>query len=391
MNYWYLTCIPQASHRLDYAQSVSSLSIIEKIYIFGNIMQQEWKDNLLDSGAEFDNEERVSFAYTEHESHEPNVLTHNILCDLSSIGLIRVQGEDATTFLQNQLTNDINQVSATKGQLSAWCTPKGRALATFVIHQHDDIYYLALSADKVEVTLKRLRMYVMMSKVVLEDVRQQLIHFAVAGSNITQHLHDYGIEQLPEADYQVVQHNTLRIMRLPSATPHFEVYANAADIADAKGLWNALNAQADIAPVSDNAWRYLNIVSGLPMVNAASSEAWIPQMLNLQVIDGVSFTKGCFPGQEIVARLKYLGKNKRRLYRLLLETEQLPDTGTLIIAEDEPTEAGKVLNAALNPDGQVEVLAVLKIAMAENKALYLAEQGGAAVTLLELPYAIDDE
>ena len=351
-------------------------------------MQQEWKDNLLDSGAEFDNEERVSFAHTEPE---PNVLTHNILCDLSHIGLIRVQGEDATTFLQNQFTNDINQVSATTGQLSAWCTPKGRALATFVIHQHDDAYYLALSADKVEVTLKRLRMYVMMSKVVLEDVRQQFIHIAIAGRTITQHLQDYGIEQLPEADYQVVQHNNMRIMRIPSAIPHFEVYANVADIAEAKNLWNTLNAKADVTPVSDNAWRYLNIVSGLPRVTAASSEAWIPQMLNLQVINGVSFTKGCFPGQEIVARLKYLGKNKRRLYRLLLDTKQLPDTGTLIVAEGEATEAGKVLNAALNPDGHVEVLAVLKIAMAESKTLYLAELGGVAVTVLELPYVIDSE
>jgi len=348
-------------------------------------MQQEWKDNLLDSGAEFDNIGCISFAHA-----EPNVHTDNILCDLSHRGLIRVQGEDATAFLQNQLTNDINQVSATRGQLSAWCTPKGRALATFVIHQHDDVYYLALSADKVEVTLKRLRMYVMMSKVVLEDVQQQSVHFALAGKGVPKHLNDYGIDQLPEADYEMIQHNNVRIMRLPSETPHFELYADVADIAAAKDLWNALRKNVDVTPVSDNVWRYLNIVSGLPRVNAASSEAWIPQMLNLQVIDGVSFTKGCFPGQEIVARLKYLGKNKRRLYRLLLDTEQLPDTGTLIAAENEPTEAGKVLNAALNPEGQVEVLAVLKIAMAENKMLYLAEQGGATVTVLELPYAIDD-
>lgn len=351
-------------------------------------MQQEWKDHLLDSGAEFDSTGRVSFSYT---GHEPTAQTHNILCDLSHIGLIRVQGDDATSFLQNQFTNDITHVTASQGQLSAWCTPKGRALATFVIHQQEAVYYLALSADKVEVTLKRLRMYVMMSKVVLEDVSQQQVHFAAAGSTITEYLNSYGFAQLPEADYQTAEHKGIHIMRLPSETPHFEIYADIDNIATAKDLWNTLHDNTDISLVSDNAWRYLNIVNGLPRVNAASSEAWIPQMLNLQVIDGVSFTKGCFPGQEIVARLKYLGKNKRRLYRLALASDQLPETGTLIVAENETTEAGKVLNTALNADGQVEVLAILKIAMAESKTLYLAEQGGTAVTVLELPYTIDDE
>lgn len=345
-------------------------------------MNQQWKDNLLAAGAEFDDEKNVSFGHAEQMY---NALGANVLCDLSHMSLIRVRGEDATPFLQNQFTNDINNISASKGQLSAWCTPKGRALATFVIHQHDHAYYLALSADKLEVTLKRLRMYVMRSKVELDDVSEQQVQFTVAGDGMTEKLNAYGVTALPEADYQTIQQDDLRIMRLPSATPHFVVYA---DVDAAKTLWNTLNTDENVTPVSDNASRYLNIVSGLPMVTAASSEAWIPQMLNLQVIDGVSFTKGCFPGQEIVARLKYLGKNKRRIYRLAVDTSQLPAIGDLIIAEGEA--AGKVLNAAFSPEGKVEILAVLKIAMVDSKALYFAEQGGAAITVLELPYAIDD-
>lgn len=346
-------------------------------------MQQEWKDNLLTSGAKFNDEGQISFG---HIKDEPSVLTHNILCDLSTIALIRVRGDDANSFLQNQFTNDINNISDSQGQLSAWCTPKGRALATFVIHQHDDAYFLALAADKLEVTLKRLRMYVMMSKVELEDVSSQLVHFAIAGSNIAEKLNAYGFEKLPEADYETVHYGHLRLMRLPNAMLHFEVYA---DFESGKALWNTLNLASDVSPVSDNAWRYLNIVSGLPMVTAASSEAWIPQMLNLQVIDGVSFNKGCYPGQEIVARLKYLGKNKRRLYRLAFNSSELPATGNKIVTKDH-IEAGKVLNMALNPEGKVEVLAILKIAMAESEALYLADQDDINVTILELPYTLDN-
>lgn len=355
-----------------------------------NRMQQEWKDNLLAAGAIINDDNQLSFGHSEPEPSALNESTHTI-CPLPQLGLIKVSGDDANSFLQNQFTNDINHVTANKGQLSAWCTPKGRALATFVIHQYNDDYYLALAADKLEASIKRLRMYVMRSKVTLDDVSQQVISFAVAGANIAEKLQDYGFDQTPEADYETVQHpqyDTLRVIRLPSATPHFVVYA---DVETAIALWNTLT-NADVIPVSDNAWQHLNIVSGLPLVTEASSEAWIPQMLNLQVINGVSFTKGCFPGQEIVARLKYLGKNKRRLYRLALDTSELPATGERIVTEDG-TEAGKVLNAAFNPEGKVEVAAVLKIAMADNvdsKALYLTEQGGAGVSVLDLPYAIEE-
>jgi folate-binding protein YgfZ len=160
------------------------------------------------------------------------------------------------------------------------------------------------------------------------------------------------------------------------------------DFEDAAKLWEKLHVRA--TPVSGEAWNYLNIASGLPVVTEASREAWVAQMLNLQIIDAISFKKGCFPGQEVVARLKYLGKTKRRLYRLEFATDVVPNIGESVIAEGEDAEAGQVVNAVLNPDGKVEVLAVLKIAMAD-RSLHLADSNGATGQILELPYATDDE
>ena len=134
--------------------------------------------------------------------------------------------------------------------------------------------------------------------------------------------------------------------------------------------------------------RYLNIVSGSPEITAASSEVWIPQMVNYIHLKGVDFKKGCYPGQEVVARLNYLGKTKRRMYRLQIDTDHLPVVGAEI-KSDKDAEAGKVLNAVFNADGKVEALAILKIADAINPLTLAAND--ATITLLDLPYSVSDE
>ncbi len=345
-------------------------------------MLQQWKQLLIDTGAEFADDKLVSFGNPDQERKASSQAS--VMCDLSHIGMIRVEGEDAADFLQNQLTNDIKFVTDSKAQLSAWCNPKGRTIATFIIHKRGDSYYLSLSADLIEYVLKRLRMYVMRSKVVLEDVTESIVHFGFAGSKIVEGWQSCCEGELVSDDYAVITTDNLSVIRIPGIEPRYEVVG---EFEDASQLWQKLNAR--VAPVSGDIWTYLNIASGLPVVTQASQEAWIPQMLNLQIIEGVNFQKGCFPGQEIVARLKYLGKNKRRVFRLEIATDEVPDVGELIIAEGEVAEAGKVLNAVLNPDGKVEVLAVLKIAMAD-KPLFLASAEGASAQVLELPFAVEE-
>lgn len=345
-------------------------------------MNQQWKKHLIESGAEFAGDVLVSYGNPDRERRIPP--QGDIICDLSHRGLISVSGEDATTFLQNQLTNDITHVTEEKGQLSAWCNPKGRVLATFVIHKNDDTYYLSLAADLVEFVLKRLRMYVLMSKVVLEDVGQSVICFGASGEHIEK---DWGMcckdKGLPKNDYEVVAADHLSVMRIPGSVPRFEIFG---ECDQAQELWRKLNVRA--ALVSAEAWTYQNIAAGIPHISEASMEAWIPQMLNLQIIDGVNFKKGCFPGQEVVARLKYLGKNKRRIYRMSFATDQMAEVDTVIVTAEKGDDAGKVLNAVINPDGDLEVLAVLKIANAEQ-SLCLGEQAGPVGTMLALPYEVD--
>lgn len=348
-------------------------------------MIKEWRQILEDSGAEFNEDgELESYGNPERERRIPP--QGDIICDLSHIGLIRVQGDDAAEFLQNQLTNDISLVTENKAQLSAWCNPKGRVIVTFLINQYAGAYYLSLSADLVEPVLKKLRMYVLRSKVELEDVTGKVVHFGTAGSHLEEDWDHCCDGELPQEDYDVATvMGDISMVKLPGGVARYKVFG---PVDSSIRLWNKLNVRA--APVSGGSWEYLNIAAGLPMVTAASSEAWIPQMLNLQLIGGVSFKKGCFPGQEVVARLKYLGKNKRRVYRLHFATDQAPAVGELVVTNGADGEVGKILNAVRNPEGKVEALAVLRIDLA-SQPLFLGAVDGPAGKVLELPFAVDED
>lgn len=356
-------------------------------------MNQDWKVFLQENGAEFvasssDNvtpEKLVSFG---HPGIEMQISSQDVLLsNASERGLIKVNGEDAESFLQNQLTNDIRNVTETSHQASAWCSPKGRIIANFRIFKRNGHFYLALSSDLIEHVMKKLRMYVMMSKVVIEDVTDQLVYFTFAGKNTDSLMQDMLEISIP-SDAETLQHNSVTLLRSVISdsenTTRFDIFVE--DINEAKALWTQCKEQA--TPVSGAGIRYLNIVSGSPEITAASSEAWIPQMVNYIHLKGVDFKKGCYPGQEVVARLNYLGKTKRRMYRLQIDTDHLPVVGAEI-KSDKDAEAGKVLNAVFNADGKVEALAILKIADAINPLTLAAND--ATITLLDLPYSVSDE
>jgi len=307
-----------------------------------------------------------------------------MLFDLSEQGLIKVSGEDAESFLQNQLTNDIHKVTETTHQASAWCNPKGRIIANFQIFMRGGYYYLSLSADLVEQVIKKLRMYVMMSKVTIDDLSGNMLHIGYKG-NLQKLLTD----DVPESPNQTLQYNNLSILRLADSEPRYEIFTD--NINDAKQLWEQCETHA--TTINNNGWNYLNIVAGLPNITKPSSEAWVPQMVNYIAIGGVDFKKGCYPGQEIVARLNYLGKSKRRMYRLKIgwnnDSNNLPNIGDAI-ASDTDKNAGKILNTAISPSGDIEALAIMKIAET-NSTLTLTNNSEASITLLDLPYSMDDE
>ena len=366
-------------------------------------MNPDWKAFLQGNGAEFisssdenseeepsenyQTEHLVSFKNTEGIDYESQISIQDVLlCNSSERGLIKVSGDDAETFLQNQLTNDIRNVTESNHQASAWCSPKGRIIANFQIFKKQGDFYLALSADLIPHVLKKLRMYVMMSKVTIEDITDSMIHFTFAGKNVDKLMSDF-LDITLNKDENVIHHETITLLHSSlsdSDVARFDTFVD--DLEQAKSLWNQCREVA--IPVSGSGTKYLNITAGKPEISVASTEAWIPQMVNYIQVDGVDFKKGCYPGQEVVARLNYLGKTKRRMYRVEIETDQLPEVGASIKSEKD-AQAGKVLNAVLKADGNVEALAILKIADATNPLTLAAND--AIISMLDLPYGVDDE
>jgi len=302
-----------------------------------------------------------------------------VLVELSDLSLIRVRGADALAFLNAQLSNDVRRVDDTHTQLAAWCNPKGRALALFrVLHRGDD-YLLQLPGTLQETVLKRLRMFVLRAKVVLDSADDEQVSFGLAGPRAEALLRE-ALGALPDEASDCVMRGDISVLRV-SATRYMVI----APVGDATGLWQRLRAAA--RPAAADRWAWLDIAAGVPQVYPETSEAFVPQMLNLELLGGVDFKKGCYPGQEIVARLHYRGGLKQRLFRLHADQEALP--GTPVYAPDLPGQAvGTVAVAAAAPGGGTDLLAVLSIASAARGALHVGTESGPLLRLLDLPYAM---
>ncbi len=348
-------------------------------------MISEWKDFLANAGAEFND---TGVAHYGSERRELKVaITGNVFADLSHYGLISAHGEDAGTFLQGQFTNDIRKVTNEHSQLTGLCNPKGRLLATFRALQRGDSYYLCLPGTMLEDVIKRLRMFVLRSKVTLEDVSDTFVHLGVSGDDAEQELRKFAGE-LPETVNAVVQAGDHTIIRVPGIHPSYEIFTS---VDDARQLWDRLNVQS--APIGANAWQLLDIQAGIPVISPQTREAFVPQMTNLQLIDGVSFKKGCYTGQEIVARMQYLGKLKRRMYRARVENAP-PLTGEeeIFVAGKAQQSVGRLVSVAPHPDGGYAMLAVLQIASAEgDNELHLGAVDGPLLELETLPYPFAED
>ena len=345
-------------------------------------MKPEWQDFLKNAGAEIDDGTVISFGNTEREQRIIN--TGLVVCDLSHLGLISVYGDDAATFLQGQLTNDIRNVSLHHIQLSAYCTPKGRMLANFRIFKREDTYYLHLTQELLESTLKRIRMFILMSKVTMENSSNALVRFGVSGPTAIEHLGE-AISDLPAQVDDVTQTDGYTVIRLPGIHPRFEIYG---ELEPMKELWGKLDVHA--APVGAGPWEMLDIQAGIPTICGATSEAFVPQMANMQVINGVNFQKGCYSGQEVVARMQYLGKLKRRMYRIHIDTGDTVASGEQLYAAGSSSGqgTGNIVSAQPDPEGGYQALAVIDINDAENHPLQLIDENGPVIKLLGLPYSI---
>jgi len=348
-------------------------------------MKTDWKTFLADSGAEFDTDRVAHFGNPELEREV--ALSGLVFADLSYQGVIAVHGADAGSFLQAQLSNDVRQLDDdSRSQLDAYCTPKGRMLGLMRVFRRGETYYLRLPMDTLEGVLQRLRMYVLRAAVTLEDATDNFIRIGVSGAVAADELLA-AAGGLPDGVDQAVHIGDLTILQVPGVQPRYEVYAYS--LAAARSLWDALNVRG--APVGEPAWRLLEILAGLPAVFAPTAELFVPQMANLERVNGVSFKKGCYPGQEIVARMQYLGTLKRRMYLGRIDTDASVSPGdALYSAADSEQPVGRIVDAQPHPDGGVAALAILQIKSAEVADACLAAPGGPPFVLQLLPYSFGD-
>ncbi|MDR9754761.1 folate-binding protein YgfZ [Pseudomonas sp. SZMC_28357] len=299
-------------------------------------------------------------------------------CTLSHEGVLAVRGVDAGKFLQGQLTCNLNYLSDTQSSLGARCTQKGRMQSSFRILLQGDGVLLAMASELLEAQLADLKKYAVFSKSKLTDESAAWVRFGVAHSDAV--LASLGLT-LPADTDSVARHEQLIAIRV--SPERAELWAPADQTETIKA-----NLAAQLPEGSLNQWLLGQIRAGIGQVMPATRELFIPQMLNLQAVGGVSFKKGCYTGQEIVARMQYLGKLKRRLYRLQLATDDVPEPGTPLFSPNHGSSIGEVVIAA-RAEKTIELLAVLQAEAAEGGSLHLGALEGPGLQLLDLPYALD--
>jgi folate-binding protein YgfZ len=340
-------------------------------------MNQTWQEHLARCGAVSEGKSVTHFGNQEKEQEA--VRSGTVLMDLSAYDVIKFSGEDTQTFLQGQLTNDIRLATPDRSQYSGYCTPKGRMLATFLIWRDDEGYNLQLPASLREAIQKRLSMFILRSKVKARDASDETVRIGIAGAHADQALRRV-YPDLPQEPNAVAAHGSDIIIALPGG--RYEIVASPEKAA---ALWDTLTQEA--TPVGSSWWTWFDIQAGVPTVTPSTQEEFVPQMVNYELIGGVNFQKGCYPGQEIVARTQYLGKLKRRMY--LAHTDAAPAVGQPLYSPDMQEQSiGMIVNAHASPLGGHDVLAVIQSSSQEAGEIHLGSLDGPQLRFLELPYTL---
>ncbi len=345
-------------------------------------MNAQWQEFLARQGGVF------SHGVVRHFGDEARALQAaaggNVLCDLGHVGVIHANGEDLRDFLQGQISADTRLVGPQYSCIAAWCNPKGRVLTMMRIVCTAHGWLLLVPAPLLGDTLKRLGMYVLRARVTLRDASAEIVCAGFAGMNAAAHLRStFGA--LPQHAGDSVRSGTLVAIRIGGEHPRFIVTGAAPDV---QGLWE--QCSADATPVGAGPWEWMDICAGIPCIGEATREQFIPQMLNLQALGAVSFDKGCYTGQEIVARTQYLGRLKRRMYLAHVDAVEAPVPGDALYAGgDASTQAaGSVVNAQAAPAGGPDLLAVIRIEAVKDGPVHLRHVFGETLTLRALPYPV---
>ena len=304
---------------------------------------------------------------------------NTIISDLSHFGLIRFYGEDATSFLQGQLSCDVGKIDFCTAQYGSYCTPKGRMLASPLILQNPTGYLMQIPVSLLVTLEKRLSMYVLRSKVRLNNESDTHVRIGVAGDHATEAVKEI-FGAAPDQFLSVINNTQGSIICL--AQNRFEIITTPEH---APRHWEYLKKYA--TPVGRFCWDWLEIKAGIPIITPATQEQFVPQMTNLEAIGGISFQKGCYPGQEIVSRTQYLGKIKRRMYLANISTKEPISAGDELYSNNKQA-CGMIVNAAPSPEGGYDVLAVIQIDSVKNENIFWKTLKGPILKIMTLPYLL---
>ena len=295
--------------------------------------------------------------------------------ELQRLGLLSCAGDEARGFLHAQLTSDVATLAPGDARMAGWCSAKGRLLATFLVVPHAGEYLLQLPRELAPAVAKRLSMFILRAKARLTDVSEAWAQFGIWGSGAAERLAGAGFP-VPQAPMRAAQSGDAIVVQV--AEQRFLVLVSASQRARLAAL---------AAAVDEDAWTLEEIRAGRPQVVLATQDQFVPQMVNLERLGAVDFKKGCYPGQEIVARTQYRGVLKRRMVRARVAAAAA--AGDDLFADEIPGQAsGMVANAAPLPGGGSELLAVAQISALESgRPIRLRSADGPALELLSLPYA----
>lgn len=271
-----------------------------------------------------------------------------IAVPLTQLGLIEARGADAAAFLQGQLSNDVRKVGPQQAQLSSYNSPKGRMLAVLHVLRDGDAFLLELHRSLLEVTLKRLTMYVLRSKVTLAEVADRAL-LGLAGPDAAARLADAGLP-VPAAPLACAWVDGVGVMRRLGEAPRYSVLAPLARLAQ---LRDRLAATTKAGGSDD--WKRLDIEAGIPTVYPETQDRFVAQMCNLDALGGISFDKGCYTGQEVIARVHYRGAVKRHMSRVLTPQQGVAPGSAFALPDGR---SGEVVDAAPHPNGGSVALVV---------------------------------
>ncbi|WP_194711175.1 CAF17-like 4Fe-4S cluster assembly/insertion protein YgfZ [Noviherbaspirillum soli] len=339
-----------------------------------------WLDFLATQGARLSASTAPEVVGFQDESNDSNIVV-----PLTHLGLIAATGEEAASFLHNQLTNDVQSLGVSEARLAGYCTPKGRLLATMLIWKSSDAILLQLPREIQAAVQKRLQMFILRAKAKLADVSDGQVALGLAGPDVAAALAPW-FPELPAA-YGVTQQVAGTLIRMPDAAgaPRFQWIAS---VETAQRAWPQL-AQS-LRPAATAAWRALDIQAGIPLVVQATQEQFVPQMINFEVLGGVNFRKGCYPGQEIVARSQYLGKLKRRMLPAQVAATGVL-AGTEVFASSDPDQpCGQVVNAETSGDRTLCLVELKTAVLEQGDDIRLGSASGPVLEIGTLPYELID-